>query len=172
MPQFLITVRFTRDPDAPAHLYLLEGELAPDDLQRLTSELLHDPVVQVATWCALSDLAEENSSSRVEVAFKPGVTDNEAESIKIGAARLGIGGLRTVKTLRRYLLGGADVRDSALAGLYNPLIQTMLHTHADAAASLRKAAVGFTEEDGGRMLAVDPKAAHGVRLTLVEQSRR
>ena len=75
-------------------------------------------------------------SSVVEVAFKPGVTDNEAESIKIGAARLGIGGLRTVKTLRRYLLGGADQLDPALAGLYNPLIQTMLLTRSDEAASV------------------------------------
>jgi len=40
----------------------------------------------------------------------------------------------------------------------------------DAAASLRKAGVGFTEEDGGRTLAVDPRAAHGVRLTLVERA--
>ena len=48
MTQYLVTVRSTRDPDAPAHLYLLEGELASDDLQRLTGELLHDPVVQEA----------------------------------------------------------------------------------------------------------------------------
>ena len=42
---------------------------------------------------------------------------------------------------------------------------------ADAAASLRKAAVSFTEEDGGAKLAVDPRAAHGVRLTLIDQTR-
>jgi phosphoribosylformylglycinamidine synthase II len=143
MTQYLITVQSTRDPDAPAHLYLLEGELSSEDLQRLTSELLHDPVVQAATWCALSDLSEDSSSSVAggrasvaEVAFKPGVTDNEAESIKVGAARLGIGGLHTVKTLRRYLLSGADQLDPALAGLYNPLIQTMLLTRSDKAASI------------------------------------
>src|SRR5215210_842851 len=118
MPEYLVTVRSTRDPDAPAHLYLLEGELASDDLQRLTSELLHDSVVQEVDWCALAELGEQASSvvdrrsSVVEVAFKPGVTDNEAESIKIGAARLGISELRTVKTLRRYLLDGAEQPDS------------------------------------------------------------
>src|SRR3954452_23360729 len=135
MTQYLITVRSTREPDAPAHLYLLEGELSSDDLQRLTSELLHDSVVQAASWCTLGDLAEDHVSS-VEVAFKPGVTDNEAESIKVGAARLGISGLHTVKTLRRYLLGSADQRDPALAGLYNPLIQTMLPARSGEAASL------------------------------------
>ncbi len=168
MPQYLITVRSTRDPDAPAHLYLLEGELSPDDLQRLAGELLHDPVVQQADWCALSDLTEDNSSSVVgsrspvlpfgtaqgssgvegsvvEVAFKPGVTDNEAESIKVGAARLGIGGLRTVKTLRRYLRGGVDQLDPALAGLYNPLIQTMLLTRSNAAASIDERTAFYSE---------------------------
>jgi phosphoribosylformylglycinamidine synthase II len=138
MTQYLVTVRSTRDPDAPAHLYLLEGELSSDDLQRLTSELLHDTLVQAATWCGLSDLTEDNSSSVVEVAFKPGVTDNEAESIKIGAGRLGIGGLRTVKTLRRYLLDGADQHDSTPAGLYNPLIQMMLRTRSGTAASINE----------------------------------
>jgi hypothetical protein len=41
---------------------------------------------------------------------------------------------------------------------------------ADAEAALRKAGIGFTTETKGaaRALAVDPGAAHGVRLTLVE----
>jgi phosphoribosylformylglycinamidine synthase len=127
-------------------LYLLEGELSSDDLQRLTSELLYDPLVQTADWRALGDLAEDRAmpaghqaSSVVEVAFKPGVTDNEAESIKIGAARLGIGGLRAVKTLRRHVLDGTDQSTQALAGLYNPLIQTRLRTRSDAAIDQRMA---------------------------------
>ncbi len=167
MTQYLITVRSTRDPDAPAHLYLLEGQLSSDDLQRLTSELLHDPVVQEVNWCLLTELGDQESSivgrqspalpfdtaqgssdvegSVVEVAFKPGVTDNEAESIKVGAARLGIGGLRTVKTLRRYLLGGADQIEPALAGLYNPLIQNMLLTRSDEAASIDERTAFYRE---------------------------
>src|SRR5215212_3607368 len=148
MPEYLVTVRSTRDPDAPAHLYLLEGELASDDLQRLTSELLHDSVVQEVDWCSLVELGEQapvvgRRSSVVEVAFKPGVTDNEAESIKIGAARLGIGELRTVKTLRRYLLDDAEQPDSMLAGLYNPLIETMLHTRSNTAGSLDQRAAFY-----------------------------
>jgi phosphoribosylformylglycinamidine synthase II len=166
MTQYLVTVRSTRDPDAPAHLYLLEGELSPDDLQRLTSELLHDPLVQAATWCALSDLTEDNSSSVVEVAFKPGVTDNEAESIKIGAERLGIGGLRTVKTLRRYLLDGADQHDSTPAGLYNPLIQTMLRTRSGTAASINER-TAFYEDLLRLPAATAPVIAH---VALLEAS--
>jgi phosphoribosylformylglycinamidine synthase II len=138
MAQYLISVRSRRDPVAPQHLYLLEGELTDANIQQLTDELLHDAVVQEAAWCMLDDLAQEASSSfvvrrssAVEVAFKPGVTDNEAESIKIGAARLGIAGLHAVKTLRRYTLDVPGDRLAAvLAGLYNPLIQTVLIARA------------------------------------------
>jgi phosphoribosylformylglycinamidine synthase II len=133
MPQYLVTVRSRRDPDAPQQLYLLDGELAAADVQSLTDELLHDSVVQEAAWCPLGDLAKRESSSVagrrsfVEVAFKPGVTDNEAESIKIGATRMGIIGLRAVMTLRRYPLDATeDQLATALAGLYNPLIQIVL----------------------------------------------
>ncbi len=40
----------------------------------------------------------------------------------------------------------------------------------EAEASLRKAGVGFSEEKKGaaRALAIDPAAAHGVRLTIIE----
>jgi catechol 2,3-dioxygenase-like lactoylglutathione lyase family enzyme len=44
----------------------------------------------------------------------------------------------------------------------------------EAAASLRTAGVAFTTEGAttGRTIAIDPAAAHGVRLTLVEGARR
>jgi len=43
---------------------------------------------------------------------------------------------------------------------------------ADAETTLRKAGIGFTTEakGSGRALAIDPGAAHGVRLTLIEGS--
>ncbi|HWQ14667.1 MAG TPA: phosphoribosylformylglycinamidine synthase subunit PurL [Roseiflexaceae bacterium] len=129
MTEYLVTVRSRREPDAPQHLFLLEGDLAAADIERLAAELLHDPVVQEASWCTLDALSDEGAAAGslqpaafVEVAYRPGVTDNEAESVRIGAARLGIGGLRTVKTLRRYALA----RPEDAAGLANDLIQATL----------------------------------------------
>jgi phosphoribosylformylglycinamidine synthase len=132
MADYLVTVRSRHDPNAPQHLYLLDGALSGAQIERLAGELLHDPVTQAASWCALGALDELGDTSRpgaptlVEVAYKPGVTDNEAESIGIGAARLGIGGLRLVKTLRRYRLGLGEDTARALGELYNPLIQVVL----------------------------------------------
>ena len=70
-------------------------------------------------WCGLQlvetlvvRIRRPSSSSR---GFKPGVTDNEAESTQ-GRSCDGHRWLRTVKTLRRDLLGGAITRLGA-AGL-------------------------------------------------------
>lgn len=121
MARYLVTTRSRSDDRAPQHLCLLDGALSDADVQRLAGELLHDPVVQTAAWESLDDLSP--SPPAVEVAYRPGVADTEAESIAIGARRLGIAGLRAVRTLRRYMHPDAD--PAALAELYNPLIQMM-----------------------------------------------
>ncbi len=128
MPQFLVTVRSRHEQEAPQALYLLDGALAPADIERLAAELLHDPVVQRVGWCALEDLGSDPAAPTdavVEIAYKPGVTDNEAESVRVGAERLGVTGVRAVKTLRRFAGAAAGLG----AGLYNPLIQTALELH-------------------------------------------
>jgi phosphoribosylformylglycinamidine synthase subunit PurSL len=95
MADYLVTVRSRHDPNAPQHLYLLDGALSGAQIERLAGELLHDSVTQAASWCALGALDELDDTSRpgaptlVEVAYKPGVTDNEAETI--GSGRRGWG---------------------------------------------------------------------------------
>jgi phosphoribosylformylglycinamidine synthase len=128
MPQYLVSVRSRHDPSAPQHLYLLDGDLPPDAVAQLADALLHDAVVQEVAWSALADLAA--APPGLEVAFKPGVTDNEAESVRVGAERLGIPGLRAVKTLRRFVLNSADAGTT----LFNPLIQLVLEPTSDIAA--------------------------------------
>ncbi|MDW8214265.1 MAG: phosphoribosylformylglycinamidine synthase subunit PurL [Roseiflexaceae bacterium] len=140
MPAYLVTVRSRHDPAAPDHLFLLDGDLDHAVVARLTTDLLHDPVVQEASWTLLDDLADEPVAAAagtllVEIAYRPGVTDNEAESVRIGAARLGIGGLRTVKTLRRYRV----VQPGGERDLYNDLIQTVLRYPAGSGAAERRA---------------------------------
>lgn len=140
MPVYLVTVRSRHDPDAPDHLFLIDGELDHAAIVRLMDDLLYDPVVQEARWTDLDNLVDEpvaggGGSFLVEIAYRPGVTDTEAESVRSGAARLGIGGLRMVKTLRRYRVPspGAE-RD-----LYNDLIQTVLRYPAGSGAADRRA---------------------------------
>jgi phosphoribosylformylglycinamidine synthase II len=140
MTAYLVTVRSLHDPTAPDHLFLIDGDLDGGTVARLTTDLLYDPVVQQASWTPVDDLVDEPSAratgmTLVEIAYRPGVTDNEAESVWSGAARLGIAGLRTVKTLRRYRVAHpGDEHD-----LYNDLIQTVLRYPEGAGASERRA---------------------------------
>ncbi|GHO53391.1 phosphoribosylformylglycinamidine synthase subunit PurL [Ktedonobacter robiniae] len=113
--------------DAPlylhtAQLYHLTGSLSPQDVERLSQELLTDPVIQEAHLSTYADTAHT-----VDVFFHPGVTDTLAESVLEGARMLGLTGIARVETGRRYLLderlSEAEVRILADALLYNPVIQ-------------------------------------------------
>ncbi|GHO44399.1 phosphoribosylformylglycinamidine synthase subunit PurL [Ktedonospora formicarum] len=105
-----------------AQLYQLTGSLSPQDTERLTQELLTDPVIQEAH---LSTYA--NNAHTVDVFFHPGVTDTLAESVLEGARMLGLSGIEHVETGRRYLLderlSEAEVHTIAEALLFNPVIQ-------------------------------------------------
>ncbi len=145
MPHYLVMVTPRGGADtqpAVQSLYLLAGSaLAAPAVARLTAELLHDPVVQQAHWCLIGDLAQEEiaptasgATTVVEIAYKPGVTDNEAESVLEGARRLGITTLQVVRTLRRHFVA----EPGAEAELYNDLIQTTLSYHVGAEPVLRQ----------------------------------
>ena len=134
MPQYLVTVAphaLRSAASGAQQLYLLAGgELTAEAVARICTELLHDPVTQQVAWYALDGLAAESLPAGLyaEVAYKPGVTDNEAESVIEGARRAGIGGLATVRTLRRHPIAE---RAEATA-LHNSLIQLALLFHAPA----------------------------------------
>ena len=173
MAQFLVTARARQNPDAPQALYLFDGDLAPEAVARLAAELLHDPVVQDVAWCGLDDLAGDSAAPAgpaVEVAYKPGVTDNEAESVRVGAEHLGIAGLRAVKTLRRYLLRP----DAGAQGLYNPLIQTALELDgADSAARRQRFYAGLLQspaEAAPQIARVDLLEADDERLLQISRA--
>lgn len=131
MPAFLITV-LPHTGASAAYLYLLDGTLDSAAAHHLAA-ILCDPVTQVVS---VNDLAARADSPlpdlSVEVAFRPGVTDNAAESVRVAASRIGVTGVETVKTLRRYPLTNAD----AARRHFNPLIETahIAATHDDAAA--------------------------------------
>jgi phosphoribosylformylglycinamidine synthase len=127
MTYYLVSVAQRREADAPQRLYLLDGELNDADVQRLAKTLLHDSLLEDVAWSRLDALPQrvftglDGYQALAEIAYSPGVTDNEAESIRLGAAHLGVP-LRAVRTMRAVLL--AEPADAA--GHFNPLIQTCL----------------------------------------------
>ncbi len=131
MAAYAIVVTSFDDPHMSA-VYLVGGDVQSTNIAQLTTELLCDPVIQRASWY---DLAHPTLDAILtpshEIAFRAGVTDNEAESILIGAHRLGITGLTQVRTIRRYA-----TRDGQLPA-YNDLIQSCHAVGADNTAERR-----------------------------------
>src|SRR5205823_11398320 len=73
-----------------AQLYRLSGKLTPLEVNRLTTQLLVDAVVQEARHGGVS-IMDAPSVCVVDVFFLPGVTDTLAESVLVGATMLGLG---------------------------------------------------------------------------------
>jgi hypothetical protein len=70
-------------------LYFLQGDLSENDVQRLATACLADPVTEQLTinnW----QLTIDNSSPFIEITFLPGVTDPPAENLRKSAVLLGI----------------------------------------------------------------------------------
>lgn len=131
MTAFAIVVTSFGDPHTSA-VYLVGGTLQSHDVERLTNTLLCDPVIQQATWYDLNQATLDTIAvPSHEIAFRAGVTDNEAESIGIGAQRLGITGLTQVRTLRRHATPNGQRPP------YNDLIQSCHAVHADNNAERR-----------------------------------
>ncbi len=124
-------------------IYFLQGMLDSAAVARLVAELLHDPVVEEATWrrldlyrnpldCALSAPPGKPAACgtfwTVEVALLPGVTDSVAESLLASARTVGVTGLAAAATGHRYTIGGrldeGAVRRIASGLLANSVIQT------------------------------------------------
>ncbi len=79
--------------------YLLEGDLAPDQVERLLAELLLDPLVETGRLGRLNDVATEGCMATV--LLKPGVMDPVALSVADAARDLDLV-VRSVRTFRRY----------------------------------------------------------------------
>ncbi|WP_029214419.1 phosphoribosylformylglycinamidine synthase subunit PurL [Kallotenue papyrolyticum] len=157
MPIYLVAVR-PRQPEDDRHLisaahstlglqlhaayterrYLLAGALDGAAARRVADELLADPLLTTPLVFELDALQPTDPDAvwAIDIAYRPGVTDNEGESLRLGAARAGIAGLENVRTLRRVYLRGelsADaVEQLATTLLANDLVEAVLITLPEA----------------------------------------
>ena len=108
-------------------VYLLEGELKDRDALRISEELLTDPITQNYSFQNPVLEGWEKKCRIVEVAYNPGVMDPVEESAKKAILDLGIPGIRTVRTAKKYLIKGAlshtDIHSIAEKILHNKVIQ-------------------------------------------------
>lgn len=86
-----------------AHSYLLEGELDQNGLEKIAQSLLSDPIVETFEIRVLSSNSTDLSDpdQLLSVLFKPGVTDNVANSARQAIHDLGLS-VENVATCRKY----------------------------------------------------------------------
>ncbi len=85
-----------------SRIFLIDAPSAsPDDLQRAASELLADPIVEIAT--VADSIVDASESSRIEVHLKPGVMDPVADSTVMALRDMGIDA-RQVRTGRSFVI--------------------------------------------------------------------
>ena len=87
-------------------VYFLEGNLTKQDLERLTA-LICDPVTDSFKWQKIDDrVADLSEVNCIEVALRPGVTDNVASQLLRAARQIKVNTLEAVATGQSYQFGG------------------------------------------------------------------
>lgn len=109
-------------------VYNIEGALSEDELKTICEELLVDKISQ--DYSIVEQLGISAGKKRkfvVEVAYNPGVMDPVEGSTLKGIRDLGIEGVASVKTAKKYLIEGnlteAQLKTISEKLLYNKLIQ-------------------------------------------------
>ncbi len=103
--------------------YYLSGTIATADLERLSTELLHDPIVETASAFPMETdgIPEASKLATIDVVLHPGVTDSAAESLMAGIAEIGVEGVEQAATGRRYMVHGT-ITDDDLATIASSLL--------------------------------------------------
>lgn len=118
-----------------ARSFLIEGQLAADQIEKLASGFLADTVVETFLSHTLSESPEarrepeRNPKTLVNVLYKPGVTDNVADSVKSALVELGYS-VWAVRTCQKYWFNDdalpADLQRAATKVVSNDAIQQVV----------------------------------------------
>jgi len=109
------------------NVFLIEGKVSEPQVKSICKELLTDPITQEFAYGTSFGKGAMKNTEVVEVSYKPGVMDPVEESTKKGIKDLGIPGVNSVKTAKKYLIGGnvsaEDLKTISEKLLFNKVIQ-------------------------------------------------
>jgi len=109
-----------------SRIFLLDTDADPAAIRRVASELLADPVVEIAE--IFDSQKKSDSTSQIEIHLKPGVMDPVAASTEMAVRDMGIA-IRQVRTGRAYVISPvmspADLRETAERVLANGVIESI-----------------------------------------------
>jgi len=108
------------------HVYNLMGDLTDEEVERIATELLSDPVTERG-YCSEPAHRSGGNLRVVEIALNAGVMDTVAQSALKAIRDLGIEKVNSVRTGSKFAIWGgmseSEIMTAASKLFYNPLIQ-------------------------------------------------
>ena len=98
----------TVGPIRTSRIFLIDSDANPQQMSRVATELLADPVVETARL--VIDAPRDVGQSRIEVHLKPGVMDPVADSTEMAIRDMGLK-VHEVRTGRCYIIEGEVARE-------------------------------------------------------------
>ncbi|MFA5388549.1 MAG: phosphoribosylformylglycinamidine synthase subunit PurL [Candidatus Omnitrophota bacterium] len=106
-----------------SHVFIISGDITESDAKRIAGELLADPITEEY---AIGPVKGPKGRV-VEIAYNPGVMDPVEESAKKAIRDMGIYGVKSLRTEKKYFIEGKiteeDFKNICEKLLYNKVIQ-------------------------------------------------
>lgn len=88
-------------------VYMIDGDISESDVEMICENLLTDRITQAYEYKDSLVGQDDAGAWVVEVTYKPGVTDPVGDSAVKGIRDLGISGVSSAKTGRKYIIKGS-----------------------------------------------------------------
>ncbi len=102
-------------------IYILLGDVDESDVENICKNLLTDSITQYYEYKNSEHHRNDIDAWVVDVTYKPGVTDAVGESTVKGIKDLGISGIKSVKTGKRFIIKG-DINEDDITTICRRLL--------------------------------------------------
>ena len=108
-------------------VFIISGDITESDVKRIAEELLVDSIIQSYRLIKDGRRTRDEGRNIVEVAYNPGVMDPVEESTRKAIKDMGIYGVESIKTEKKYYIdgniAGGEFKTLCEKLLYNKVIQ-------------------------------------------------
>ena len=147
-------------------VYTLGGEFSRGELSRIAEEILTDMISQECDYVSGFSVKESESVHIVEIAYNAGVMDPVEESVIKAVKDMGISGIVSVSTSKKYIIRGTlskgELSQITDRLLYNKVVQ---HIVSDDEETIQLKPYKFQHVEID-MIAADDDAVSYTHLTL------
>lgn len=129
-----------------SQVFIVSGDISEADVKRIAEELLADSITE--EYAIGSGSRAQGSRQRiVEIAYNPGVMDPVEESTRKAIKDMGIYGVKSLRTERKYYIEGKitenDFKNICEKLLHNKVIQHVVREHSAAGGKAQTSGYKF-----------------------------